>query len=469
MAQRTVARGMQIFILIWFGQLVSLIGSGLTSFALGVWVYQRTGSVTQFALISLATTLPLIVISPVAGTLVDRWNRRWAMILSDSGAGLSTLMIVLLLATDHLEIWHIYLATAISSSFSAFQWPAYTATTTLLVPKQHLSRASGMTQLRQAAAQLISPVLGGVLLVTIQLQGVILLDFATFLFALFTLLSVRFPTAKTTAAGKIGKGLLLRETAYSWTYITARPGLLGLLIFFAASNFLVGVVQVLITPLVLSFASPGVLGSVLSIGGSGMLVGSLVMSTWGGPQRRMNTVFGFMLLLGLCILAAGLHPSASLFALAAFLFFFSLPIVNASSQVIFQRKVAPDVQGRVFALNGAIAGAAMPLAYVVAGPLADHVFEPLMATNGPLAGSIGQLIGVGPGRGIGLLFIVMGALTMLATIAAYQYPRLQLVEDELPDAVAFGSVQSAIADEALDGSLQPKVRPRDRPSRNPNK
>lgn len=427
---------MQVFILIWFGQLVSLIGSGLTGFALGVWVYQRTGSVTQFALISVSTILPLILISPLAGTLVDRWNRRWVMILSDLGSGLSTGAIALLLVAGRLEIWHIYLATAFGSTFSAFQWPAYTAATTLLVPKKHLGRASGMTQLGKAFARLISPVLAGILLVTIQLPGVILLDVATFLFAFFTLLSIRFPDAQTTATREVGKASLLREAAYGWTYITARPGLLGLLIFFTASNFMIGVVSVLTTPLVLSFAEPAVLGTILSIGGIGMLVGSLVMSTWGGPQRRIDTVFGFILLSGLCIMAAGLRPSVPLFALAAFLFFLSLPMINGSTQVIFQQKVAPDVQGRVFALNGAIAGASLPLAYAVAGPLADQVFEPLMAPNGSLAGSIGQLIGVGPGRGIGLLFIVMGALTILATVAAYQYPRLRLVEEELPDAIA---------------------------------
>ncbi len=427
---------MRVFILIWFGQLVSLIGSGLTGFALGIWVYQRTGSVTQFALISLCTTLPLILISPLAGTLVDRWNRRWLMILSDSAAGLSTLAIALLLVAGRLEVWHIYLAAAWGSTFSAFQWPAYAAATTLLVPKKHLGRASGMTQLGQAVAQLISPVLAGVLLVTIQLPGIILLDFSTFVCALVTLLLVRFPDAKTTAAPQSGKGSLLREAAYGWRYITARPGLFGLLIFFTASNFLLGFVVVLATPLVLSFASSVVLGTILSIGGMGMLVGSLVMSTWGGSQRRINIVFGFMLLSGLCIMAAGLRPSIPLFALATFLFFFGLPIINGSCQVIFQKKVAPDVQGRVFALNGAIAGASLPLAYVVAGPLADKVFEPLMASNGALAGSIGQLIGVGPGRGIGLLFIVMGALTILVTVVAYQYPRLRVVEDELPDAVA---------------------------------
>jgi len=432
--QLPAARRMRVFILIWLGQMVSIVGSGLTRFALGVWVYQHTGSATQFALIYLSSSLPVIVISPIAGALVDRWDRRWTMLLSDSGAGLSTLAIAPMLFAGRLEVWHIYLATSVSSTCSAFQSPAYAAATTLLVPKQHLGRANGLIQLGQAVTQLISPVLAGVLVVTIQVQGVILLDFATFLFALVTLLSVRFPTAETTTAGKAGKDSLLREIAYGWTYIMARPGLLGLLIFLAASNFLMGIVGVLATPLVLSFASAAVLGTVLTIGGSGMLVGSLVMSTLGGSQRHINSVFGFMLLSGLWILVAGLRPSAPLFATATFLLFFGLPIINGSSQVIFQKKVAPNVQGRVFALTGMLSGLSLPLAYLVAGPLADRVFEPLMVPGGALASSIGQIIGVGPGRGIGLMFIVIGVLTMLATVVAYQYPRLRMVEEELPDA-----------------------------------
>ena len=435
-SQPPTARRMRVFLLIWLGQVVSVIGSGLTGFALGVWVYQRTGSVTEFALISLSTTLPGIAISPIAGAVVDRWNRRWTMLLGDLGAGLSTLVLALMLFTGRLEVWHIYLVTAISSTCSAFQSPAYAAAITLLVPKQHLGRANGLIHLGQSIAQLISPMLAGVLVVTIQIQGVILLDFATFLFALITLLLIQFPEAKTTEAGIAGKGSLLREAAYGWTYITARPGLLGLLIFLAAANFLVGIVDVLATPLVLSFASAAVLGTVLSIAGIGMLVGASVLSTWGGPQRLINSVFGFMLLSGLSILVAGLRPSVPLFALAAFLFFLGLPIMNGSIQVIFQRKVAPDMQGRVFALMGAIAGSSLPLAYLIAGPLADRVFEPLLAPGGLLVGSIGQLIGVGRGRGIGLMFIVIGALTMLATVVAYQYPRLRLLESELPDAIA---------------------------------
>ena len=201
MVQRPKA-AMPVFILIWFGQMVSLIGSGLTGFALGVWVYQRTGSVTQLALISLFTILPGIVISPIAGTLVDRWDRRWTMLLGDCGAGLSTLALALLLFADRLELWHIYLATSVSSTCSAFQYPAYAGATTLLVPSQHLGRASGLVHLGRSVAQLISPVLAGILVVTLQIQGVILLDFATFLFALVTLLLVRFPKPKPETADR---------------------------------------------------------------------------------------------------------------------------------------------------------------------------------------------------------------------------------------------------------------------------
>ncbi|MGB5985303.1 MAG: MFS transporter, partial [Desulfobacterales bacterium] len=179
-------RGVRTFLIIWFGQLISLVGTNMTGFALGVYVYQGTGSVTQFALISLFVTLPTILLSPFAGALVDRWDRRTVLILSDTGAGLSTLAIFLLLASGRLEVWMIYLATGISSAFSAFQWPAYSASTALLVPKEHFGRASGMTQLNEAAAQIVAPAIAGAVVVTIGVQGVIFIDFVTFGFAVLT-------------------------------------------------------------------------------------------------------------------------------------------------------------------------------------------------------------------------------------------------------------------------------------------
>lgn len=435
MTQHPKNTGMQIFTLIWFGQMISLIGSQLTNFALGVWVYQRTGSVTQFSLISLFTSLPIILISPVAGTLIDQFPRRWIMVFSDLGAGISTGVIAILLATGDLTFWHICICATISSCFSAFQLPAYTSATTLLVPEQDLARANGMLQIGEAVGSLVAPILGGVLLLIIKINGIIFIDFATFIFALSILLLIPFPK-QYIDRHRAEKTPWFKEASYGLVYLVKRRGLFALLLFFAVNNFLVGIVQMLITPLVLSFASATNLGTILTIGGVGMLVSSVLISTVKTPTHLIISIFGFNLLSGISIMCAGLYRSVPLLALMAFLFFFGLPIINSSSQIIFQKKVPFNVQGRVFATIGAISNASQPFAYTVAGPLADKIFEPLMTPNGLLAGSIGKIIGVGKGRGIGLMFIVMGILTVLATIIAYRYKPLRLLEEQLPDAVA---------------------------------
>jgi MFS family permease len=434
MTQRIVSRGLTIFAIVWLGQCVSVIGSGLTSFALGVWIFERTGSATQFALIGLSAVLPRVLLSPLAGAMVDRWDRRRAMILSDAGSGFSTLFLVLLLFTNRLEIWHIYLIVGTSAAFSTVQWPAYTAATTLLVSKKNLGRANGMVQFGKAAADILAPALAGVLIHTIRLEGVILIDFATFIFATVTLLLVRFPKPHSTIAGKAETIPLKQEFTFGWKYIVARQGLLGLLVFFAVVNFLWGMVGALIVPMILGFATSDKLGVIISIAGFGMLVGSLVMSMWGGPQRRINGVLRFEFLSGICFLLMGLRPSFWLTAMGAFGAHVTIAIVYGSNQAIWQSKVAPHVQGRVFAAQQMIAKAASPLAYLLAGPLADDLFEPLLATTGLLTESVGQIIGIGSGRGIGLLFIMMGMIKMAVTVVGHAHPRIRFVEDELPDA-----------------------------------
>ncbi|MEH2067468.1 MAG: MFS transporter [Nostoc sp.] len=427
-------QGIWVFISIWFGQLVSVIGSGVTDFALGIWVYQQTGSVTQLAFISLSTTLPSVIISPLAGVFVDRWNRRWIMLISDLVAGLTTGLLALMLFVGNLEIWHIYLATAVHSICASFQAPAYMTAMTLLVPKQQLTRVNGLVHLGQSMTRLICPILAGLLIAIVKIQGILLFDLATFVFALLILLYIRFPKSEIADRANVTtKNSLLIEVVEGWKYIKAKPGILGLMVFIGVINFMFGTVEVLGVPLILSFASATVVGILTSVGGSGMLFGSLAVSIWGGSQRSINNLFCFMLLNGLCIAVIGLKPNVWLIGVAAFLFFFGLPIINSSIYVILQRKVMLNIQGRVFALTGMISMSCLPLAYLLAGPLADHVFKPLMAPGGLLAGSLGQVIGVGSGRGIGLMFIVMGVLTAIATIVAYQYRPLRFIEKDLPD------------------------------------
>jgi DHA3 family macrolide efflux protein-like MFS transporter len=449
-AQGSRPGGMKVFALIWLGQLVSIVGSGLTSFALGVWVYQSTGLATPYTLILFFFALPNVLSSLLAGPLVDRWDRRKVMILSDTGAGISTLAIALLLLWGRLEIWHIYLSTVVNAACSAFQWPAYAASTSLLVPKERYGRANGMIQLSQAVGQIVSPVLAGFLMMKIQIEGIILIDFSTFLFAVLTLLFVQIPRPSVPKAAE--RESLLQAITFGWTYLTARSGLMGLLILFAILNLLIGFVGGLFAPMMLSFTTPDVLGTVTFVGGIGMLVGGVLMSVWGGPKRRVNGLLGFLVLAGSTFVVAGLRPSAPLIAAAAFGFFFCFPIVSALSDAIWQSKVALDVQGRIFAMRSMVSMSSLPIAYALAGPLADRVFEPLLAVGGPLAESIGPIIGVGQGRGIGLMLIMMGVLTMLAASSAYLHPRIRLVEDELAD---------AITDETFTASNEQEDRRRD--------
>lgn len=433
MAPMQTSRGWRIFFIVWSGQLVSLIGSGLTSFVLGLYVLQRTQSVTQFALILLSGSLPRIVLSPLAGVMADRWGRRWVMLLSDLGAGLSVLAVALLFFNQDLALWQIYAATSVGAACTTFQLPAYIAASTLLAPQRQLGRVNGLLQLGLASQDVLAPVIAGLLVATLHVGGVLIIDVATFVVSAVTLLVVRFPMPPTTLEGVQARGALLYQMRYGWDYIVARPGLLGLLIFFAITSFLNGFIASLIYPLILSFASAAKLGVIISIAGTSLIASSLVMSAWSGPKRRILGVIGSEAIFGVGILIVGLRPSGVLIAIGALIAHAALPVSNVTNQAIWQIKVAPDVQGRVFAMRQMIGRAMTPIAFLLAGPLADGIFNPLLTAHGALAGSLGQLIGIGPGRGIGLIFIVMGILALLTAGLGALAPQLRAVERDLPD------------------------------------
>ncbi|MBN1135283.1 MAG: MFS transporter [Anaerolineae bacterium] len=433
--------GARTFLIIWFGQLISLIGSGLTSFALGVYIYNRTGAATQLALSLVAASLPNLLLLPFAGALVDRWDRRRVLILSDTGAALVTLTFWALLTAGRLEVWHVYAGNALASALGAFQRPAYMAVPSLLVPKKQFGRIGGLMQLADAVSTIVAPLAAGFLIAAIDIQGVFLVDFATFLFAVSTLLVVRIPRL-IPQPGATGGGSLLRQAAFGWGYLSARRGLLGMLILFAVVNFALGLYSALFTPLVLSRFGAQVLGSLLSISGLAMLAGSLVISAWGGTQRKIFTLLGAISLSGLGMGAVGLRPNALLMGTGNLFFFALVPIANAASQAIWLAKVAPDVQGRVFAARMMIGSAITPLAYLLAGPLADRVAEPLMAEGGALAATAGRVLGVGPGRGFGLIIVLTGLVVALAPLLAAFIRPIRRVEIELPDAV-LGSAAGA--------------------------
>lgn len=434
---------MRIFTFIWLGQLVSLIGIWMATFAVDIWVFQQTGSATQFALVTLTNTIPVLVISPIAGTLVDRWNRRWVIIISYVFIGLCNLSLVTLLTISQLEIWHIYLINILVSIFGTFQGPANKALITSLVNQEDLTRANGMIQIGMGVQQVVSPLLAGFLLTIVELRGILLINLATLLIAMAPLLLLRFSEVSQPAEKDTKSLSFLQEMAVGWIYLKERPGLLGLMILYSVYQFLVGFVFVLSYPLILSLTTASGLGVITFFAGIGMLTGALVMSTWGNSwQKLVGPVFSAMSLSGIWICLAGLRPSILQITIATLLFFLGAPFINGLTQVILQKKVAPMVQGRVFALTGVMTGIALPLAAITAAPLADNIFEPLMAFDGPWSQKfIGQIIGSGPGRGIGLLFVIMGCFTLMVTMIGYQYRPIRELEHNLPDYESFAEAE----------------------------
>ncbi len=424
---------MRTYITIWLGQVASLLGSSLSGFALGVYVYTLTGSTTDFALISLFAVLPRVLVAPVAGVIVDRYDRRKVMIAGDAVAGLSTAVLALLYLTGSLQLWHIYLGAFITATGSAFQSPAYIAATTLLVPKQYYSRVSGLAYLGNAVADMLGPALAGILVGVIGLGGVMLIDFSTCIIAVSTLLLVRFPALpQQEMTEKKPAESIWKSIRAGLDYLSARRGLLALVIYFSSLNFASSFTYILITPMVLSFSNEGSLGMIISGLGVGLLIGSLLMSTWGGPKRHVKSIFGFGILYAITTIFTGFQ-NIPLILGASIAVGVGSPIVNGAARTLLQTKVEPQMQGRVFSILTMLSMSSMPLAYILAGPLADNVFNPLLMPKGALADSVGQIIGVGAGRGIGFFIILLGVMSLVGTGIAYLYRPLRTIQESIPD------------------------------------
>jgi len=432
--QKGYFSGMRGFTLVWIGQFVSLLGTSMSNFGLTIWAWQVTGEATALALVGFFFTAPYILVSPVAGALVDRMDRKLVMMFSDLAAGVSTLAILLLLFSSRLEIWHMYVTTAFAGAFQAFQFPAYSAAVTLMLTKEQYTKASGMLSLARSASGIFAPVAAGIVLPIVGIKGILTFDVLSFLVAIGTLLLIYIPKPKVAQTEK--KRSLLEDSLFGFRYILSRPSLLGLQLIFFVNNFTGSIGFSLLAPMILSRTGNDslILGSVQSAFGVGGVVGGLLISAWGGPKRRIHG-----LLLGLTsssllgFTTMGLGRSTLLWTAAAFIIMFVNPITNGSSQAIWQSKVPPEMQGRVFSTRALIAQLSQPLAMLLAGPLADRVLEPAMMPGGGLAPLFGWLIGTGPGTGIALIFVVCGLIGGAASLGGYTFNAVRNVEDIIPD------------------------------------
>jgi MFS family permease len=424
----------RVFIVVWGGQLVSTLGSSMTGFALAIWVYRETGSVTRLAIVTLAATLPSLVLGPFAGALVDRVDRRVAMLAADTVAASATLTLAVIFATGRPPYSVIVLAAVVYGTTAAFQEPAYQAAIPALVAKEHLGRANGLVQLGPSLGSLLAPAGAGAILVVAGIEVVLLVDLVTFLFAVGTLITVRFPEIRDSVE-RVEPTSLWSDAREGFRYLGARRGLVGLLLIYAGANFFLDIANVLLTPLLLAVTNEAGLGTVVSLGGAASLLGGLVLSAWGGPRRKVR---GIMTMIGIAaggLVIAGWSPSIWAIGIGWASLVFLMPMIGGTSQTLWQTKVAPAVQGRVFAARRMVGSGISPLAFLAAGPLADLVFEPLMTPGGGLADTLGPVFGTGPGRGIGLLFVIAGLAIMLIAMVGWLVPRVRNLEAEIPDAL----------------------------------
>jgi MFS transporter, DHA3 family, macrolide efflux protein len=428
--------GMRGFTVVWAGQVVSMLGSGMTQFAITIWAWQLTGQATTLALVGFFTFGPSVVLSPVAGALVDRWSRKLVMALSDLGAGLATIVMLVLYLSGALEVWHLYALGAWTGAFGAFQFPAYAAAIGSMVRKEQYARASGMLSLAESVATIGAPILAGLALAVIGIAGVFAIDIVTFVLALTALAVVPVPTPPASDEGTASRTGLWRESVFGFRYILARPSLLHLQLLYLGINLTATLGMVVSAPMVLARSGNDelALASMQAAIGAGGVVGGLALSIWGGPRRRIYGVLFGMIgsgLLGTVPLGAG--RSLAVWLPAAFLTMLFVPIVNGSNQAIWLSKVAPDVQGKVFAARRLIALLASPLAMLAAGPLADVVMEPAMRPGGALATSFGWLVGTGPGAGMGLMVVFSGVAMATLGFVGLLTPSVRDVETRLPD------------------------------------
>lgn len=436
MQNRDLFSGISGFTIIWFGQLISLLGTGMTRFALTIWAYQETGSATALALVAFFSFGPVVLLSPVAGALVDRWNRKLVVMISDLAAGITTIMLLLLYITGNLQIWHLYVMGALAGAFESFQFPAFSAAMTMMLNKEQYGRANGMMSVAEAASGIIAPILAGILLTLIGIGGVMMIDVITFVVALTAVIVTYIPQPATTDVGAEAQGNLWQESFFGFRYIWARPSLLGMQMMFFLANLFGGYSAVLLAPLILARTGNNelILGTVQSAFGIGGLLGGLALSLWGGPKQKVHGVLLGMVgnfLLGTFILGVG--QTLTLWLVGGFFTLFFIPILNGSNQAIWQAKVPPDVQGRVFGTRRLIAQIAGPLAMLSAGPLADYLFEPAMQVGSRWANLFGWLVGVGPGAGMGLLFVITSLIGAIAALLGYTIPAVRNIETILPD------------------------------------
>ncbi|KAI9135048.1 MFS transporter [Acaryochloris sp. CCMEE 5410] len=409
---------MRTFLIIWLGQFVSLLGSELTNFAITLWAWEITGQATPLSLIMVCTQIPKLLVSPFAGIWVDRYSRKFLMLLGDLVAGLSTIALLMLFLMDQLQVWHLYISGAINGLFGYIQGLAYSASLSLIVTEKNYARATALGSVQMSGSYVLAPALAGALYATTGLTGVLSIDIVTFGMAITSLVLVKIPqpseqpTKPKTSWSSLAFGL---------QYLWVRPSLMALLGFWIINSLIGSTIFAILPAMVLARSNnnPLIWGTLLAFFGMGGLLGGLTISVSGGPKRRIHGVLIASALWKFGIIVLALAQQTVTKIGTALVCGFCSPFPESASQAIWMSKVEPEVQGRVFATQFLLTQLSSPIGYAIAGPLADHFFEPAMQPDGALVSLFGSMFGTGLGAGMALQVSIFALCGMLIAIGGY--------------------------------------------------
>lgn len=457
--------GMTAFIIIWIGQILSLLGTAVSQFGMRLWVFDASGGqATPMTRIAFWFFVPMVVFTPLVGVLVDRANRKLMMMLSDLAAAATTAAVLTLYTTGTLQVWHLYVAAFVTGTFQGFQWPAYSAAISTMLNKKHFTRANAMLDIAGLSSAIFAPMIAGALIGPLNkwmmrnmpqmaartpgqpgLTALLILDLISAAFAIGTLLFVHIPQPSQSESGREASGGFRHQAMFGLRYILTRPSLIGLQLVFLLGNLFFSLGNMVRDPMILARTGSDTLafGAIQTAGAVGGLAGSLLIGAWGGFTRRVHGVLLGWALSGVSLVALGLSQTLTPWIVVAAIGAVFPPLINASNQAIWQVKVPPDVQGRVFATRRLIAWVVTPVAQLVAGPLADRVLEPAFSEPSPVGGWLAVLFGSGPGAGMGFQIAASGLLAALVGLSGYLFHSVREAERLLPDHVADQSTGDA--------------------------
>ncbi len=413
------------FLLLWSGQLISAIGSGLTAFGLGVYVYKQTGKASAMALVTLLAFLPSLVLSAPAGVLADRYDRRLLMILGDSLSAIGLIYILCCMLLGTAQLWQICVGVTISSVFSSLLEPSYRASVTDLLSEEQYSKASGLIQAAGSAKFLISPLIAGLLLTHWDIKLLLVIDICTFFVTSASTFVVRKGLEKKDIEKAPPMLIQLRE---GWQTVSSNKGVLMLLLTTSLLTFFLGFIQTLCAPMILAYQDAATLGTAQTICALGMLASSVVIGIIPIKKGFAKILSASLFCTGMFMALFGLKEDIVLVCVFGFLFFASLPFANTALDYLVRINIDNSVQGRAWGLIGVISQLGYVGAYAISGLLADYVFTPMLLEDGALANSVGRVIGIGPGRGIGFLVILTGTFICVVSVLLYSMKPVRELE-----------------------------------------